>query len=65
MFIQNITNWLRKEMDLMEEIKHEYELCIQKPHKYKRKVNSISDLLLLKGNRRFIDIDCPVYSWKI
>jgi hypothetical protein len=35
-------------MDLMEEIKHEYELCIQKPHEYMKKVNSISDLLLLK-----------------
>jgi hypothetical protein len=48
-------------MDLMEEIKHEYELCIQKPHEYMKKVNSISDLLLLKGNKRLIDTDCPVY----
>ena len=45
----------------MEEIKTGYDLCIKEPHEYKRKVNSISDLLLLKGNKRLIDTDCPVF----
>ncbi|MGB9169298.1 MAG: hypothetical protein WCB31_10265 [Nitrososphaeraceae archaeon] len=44
----------------MDEIKTEYELCIKEPHEYERKVNSISNLLHLKGNKRLIDTDCPV-----
>ena len=48
-------------MNLINEIKTEYELCIQKPYEYKKKVNSISDLLLLKGSKRLIDTDCPVF----
>ncbi|HEX2405864.1 MAG TPA: hypothetical protein VHJ38_01545 [Nitrososphaeraceae archaeon] len=48
-------------MDLIEEMQHEYELCIKKPIEYMIKVNSISDLLLLKGNRRLMETDCPVF----
>ena len=48
-------------MELLDEIKLEYELCINEPNEYKRKVNSISDLFLLKGNKRLIDTDCPVF----
>jgi hypothetical protein len=36
----------------MDEIKKEYDLCIQQPFEYKKKVNSISNLLLLKGNKK-------------
>lgn len=45
----------------MDEIKKEYDLCIQQPFEYKKKVNSISNLLLLKGNKKLIDTDCPVF----
>ena len=45
----------------MNEIKLEYKLCINEPYEYRKKVNSISDLFLLKGNKRFIDTDCPVF----
>ncbi len=45
----------------MDEIKTEYDFCIQQPYEYKRKVNSIYDLLLLKGNKRLIDTDCHVF----
>ena len=44
----------------MDEIKKEYDLCIQQPFEYKKKVNSISNLLLLKGNKKLIDTHCPV-----
>jgi hypothetical protein len=48
-------------LDLIDEIKLEYNLCINDPIEYKKKVNSISNLLLLKGNKRLIDTDCPVF----
>ncbi len=48
-------------MDLLEEMQFEYELCIRNPIEYIKKVNSISDLLLLKGNSRLINTDCPVF----
>ena len=48
-------------LELFDEIKLEYKLCLNEPDKYKRKVNSISDLLLLKGNKRLIDSDFPVF----
>ena len=48
-------------MYLIDEIKKEYDLCIQQPSEYKKQVNLISDLLLLKGSKRLIDTDCPVF----
>lgn len=48
-------------MNLLEKIKQEYELCIDYPNKYKNKVDSVSDLLGLKGKYRLISEHCPVY----
>lgn len=51
-------------MDLMEKIKHGYELCINGPSKYKEKVDSIFSLLELKGKYKLISEHCPVYFFR-
>lgn len=48
-------------MNLLEKIRQEYDLCITKPEDYKEKVDSVSDLLGLKGKYRLISEHCPVY----
>jgi len=47
-------------MNLLEELKSEYDLCINNPSEYQRKVDSISDLFFLKGKRRLKWNYCPV-----
>jgi hypothetical protein len=47
-------------MRLFEEMKLDYDLCINDPISYKQKIDSISDLLRLKNYDRLID-DTPVY----
>jgi hypothetical protein len=48
-------------MDILDEIKSDYELCINKPHEYQLKVDSISDLFFLKVRQRLKGDNCPVY----
>jgi hypothetical protein len=45
----------------MNEAREEYELCINQPQLYRNKVDSISNLLRLKGDDRLISDICPVY----
>ena len=45
----------------MNESREEYELCINHPYLYQHKVDSISDLLTLKGKDKLIGDNCPVY----
>ena len=47
--------------DLLEEIKAEYDLCINKPEKYQQKVDRISSLFSLSGKKRLKAEICPVY----
>ncbi|WP_458744680.1 hypothetical protein [Candidatus Nitrosocosmicus sp. T] len=48
-------------MDLLNKIKEEYELCVNKPQEYKKRVDSISNLLGLRGKYELISDHCPVY----
>jgi hypothetical protein len=48
-------------MNLIEEIKAEYELCINNPHQYQSKIDSISNIFSLKGKKRLKGDYCPVY----
>jgi hypothetical protein len=48
-------------MDLLEEIKADYDLCINNPYEYQKKANSISDLFSLKGRQRRKGDNCPAY----
>jgi hypothetical protein len=48
-------------MNLLEEIKADYDLCINNPQEYQMKVDSISDLSSLKGRQRLKGDNCPVY----
>jgi hypothetical protein len=48
-------------MNLLEEIRAEYDLCINNPHEYQKKVDSISDLFSLIGKQRLKGEYCPVY----
>jgi hypothetical protein len=48
-------------LDLLQEARDEYELCIKKPAEYQRKVDSISDLFHLRGKHRLKEDNCPVY----
>jgi hypothetical protein len=48
-------------MNLLEEIKADYDLCINNPHEYQRKVDSTSDLFSLKGRQRLKGDNCPAY----
>ena len=47
--------------DLLQEIKSEYNLCINKPREYQQKVDSISTLLSIKGKKILIGNNCPGY----
>ncbi|MGA9843220.1 MAG: hypothetical protein WBQ25_12980 [Nitrososphaeraceae archaeon] len=47
--------------DLLQEIKSEYELCINKPREYQQRVDYISKLLSLKGGKILRGDNCPVY----
>jgi hypothetical protein len=48
-------------MSLLEEIKADYDLCINNPYEYQKKVDTISNLFSLKGRQRFKGDYCPVY----
>jgi hypothetical protein len=48
-------------LNLSEEIKVEYDLCINDPRQYQRKVGSISDMFSLKEKKRLKGDYCPVY----
>jgi hypothetical protein len=48
-------------MNLLEEIKADYDFCGNNPHEYQRKVDSISDLFSLKGRQRLKVDNCPAY----
>ena len=48
-------------MDLLQEARDEYELCINRPAEYQKKVESISDMFHLRGKNRLKGDNCPVY----
>jgi hypothetical protein len=48
-------------LDLLDKIKEEYELCVNKPQEYKERVDSVSNLLGLKGKYKLISDHCPAY----
>lgn len=48
-------------MILLNKIKEEYELYINQPHEYKKRVDSVSNLLGLKGKYELISDHCPFY----
>jgi len=48
-------------LDLVKEIRDEYELCMRKPVDYQKKVDSISDMFQLTGKNRLKGDNCPVY----
>jgi hypothetical protein len=48
-------------LNLLEEIRAEYDLCINNPLEYQKKVNSISDLFSLNAKQRLKWEYCPVY----
>jgi hypothetical protein len=48
-------------LNLLENIRQDYELCINNSEEYIKKVDSISTLLGLKGKYRLISDTCPVY----
>ena len=48
-------------MDILEEIRSDYWLCINKPQEYQQKVDSISDLFSLKRRQRLKGDNCPVF----
>lgn len=45
----------------MNKVKEEYDLCINKPHDYKKRVDSVSNLLGLKGKYKLISDHCSAY----
>lgn len=45
----------------MDKIKEEYELCINNPQEYKKRVDAVSNLLGLKGKYKLISDHCPAY----
>jgi hypothetical protein len=47
-------------MILLKELRTDYNLCIDNPREYHRKVDSISDLFFLKGEDRLKAEYCPV-----
>jgi hypothetical protein len=47
-------------MNLLEELRTDYNLCIDKPREYSRKVDSIPDLFFLKGEDRLKAEYCPI-----
>ena len=48
-------------MDLLQEARDEYGLCIKRPVEYQKKVDSISDMFLLRGKNRLRGDNYPVY----
>ena len=48
-------------MNLLEEIKADYDLCINNPQDYQRKVDSVSDLFSLRERQKLKGDYCPVY----
>jgi hypothetical protein len=48
-------------LHLLEEIETEYNLCINDPQKYQRKVDTISNLFHLTGRQRLKGDNCPVF----
>jgi hypothetical protein len=48
-------------MNLLGEMKADYDLCINYPHEYQKKVDHISDLFSLKGRQRLKGDNCPAY----
>jgi hypothetical protein len=50
-------------VNLLDIIRQEYELCINSPVDFKKKVNSVSNLLALKGKHKLISDTCPVYMF--
>jgi len=48
-------------MNPLEEIKADYDVCINNSYEYQKKVNSISDLFSLKGRQRLKGDNCPAY----
>jgi len=48
-------------LDLLNKIKEEYELCINRPQEYQKTVDSVSSLLGLKNKYKLISDHCPVY----
>ena len=48
-------------MDILEEIRSDYWLCINKSQEYQQKVDSISDLFSLKRRQWLKGDNCPVY----
>ena len=48
-------------LDLLQEDRDEYELCIRKPAAYQKKVDSISDMFHSRGKNRLKGDNCPVY----
>jgi len=47
--------------DILQEIRLDYDLCINEPDEYQKKVNSVSDLFLLKGKKTLMNDNCPAY----
>ena len=63
---QDKINWLKVNemayyMDILEEIRSDYWLCINKPQEYQQKVDSISDLFSLKRRQRLKGDNFPVF----
>ena len=48
-------------MDILQEIRSDYHLCINNPNEYQQKVDTISNLFSLKGRQRLKGDNCPVY----
>jgi hypothetical protein len=46
---------------LFKEIREDYELCIQIKSEYQMKVDSISDMFMLRGKNRLKSDNCPAY----
>jgi hypothetical protein len=48
-------------MDILEEIRSDYWLCINKPQEYQQKADTVSDLFSLKARQKLKGDNCPVY----
>ena len=48
-------------MNLLEEMKADYNLCINNSYEYQQKVDSISNLFSLSGRQTLNGYNCPVY----
>lgn len=52
---------MQKYLNLVEEIRYEYELCMHEAVEYQKKVDSISDMFQLTGKNKLKGDNCPVY----